>query len=100
LKTQFRINYDDQSIDIFEKVSKALSPFGIVVKDDGEEHDSFMIFNVSVSPELEKAATQVFDDGQQNWDQGAGWPPPDGSVQSAYDTIKKFTKYGESQGDA
>jgi len=44
----FRIDYDDDQMNILSKVESALSDFGINVefKDDGLEHDGYCMFNI------------------------------------------------------
>ena len=44
----FRIEYDDDQMDTLDAAEKELNKVGIHVefKDDGLEHDGYMIFNV------------------------------------------------------
>lgn len=60
----FRIDYDDDQLDIMGKILKELNSIGIPVefKDDGLEHDGFMIFNVvkSESSDLYPEPLRVF----------------------------------------
>lgn len=49
-----------------------------------------------LTPELQEAITRVFDDGQQNWDRGEGWPPDEQSVVDQYDLVMQLTKYADS----
>lgn len=51
---------------------------------------------IELTPLLRHAITKVFDDGQQNWDRGEGWPP-DAETKVLYDVVKKLTIYDKSK---
>ena len=42
----FKIVYDDQIMDIMDKVNAALEPFGLVIEDDEQVHDGWMEYEV------------------------------------------------------
>jgi hypothetical protein len=54
-----------------------------------------------LTPELKAAITQVYNDGSQNWDRGAGWPPEDEDggheIADQYEMVKKFTIYAKDR---
>lgn len=45
---KFRIAYDDNVLDIVDKISAALRPHGLEVVFDEEEHDGFELCEVKV----------------------------------------------------
>jgi len=55
---------------------------------------------ITLTPELRDALTQLFDDGQQNWDRGCGWPPPDRKDSKAYELLLPLTNYGLTKPEA
>lgn len=48
---------------------------------------------VALTPELREAITRVFDDGQQDWDRGAGWPPEDAAIYQQYRLVYPLTTH-------
>jgi len=50
---------------------------------------------IELTPELKAAITQVFNDGQQNWDHGDGIPDEDNHPEIAkqYDLVEALTEY-------
>ena len=43
---QVRIDYDDDQLNVIEKINKVLKPRGIVLVDDGLSHDGYCIFTL------------------------------------------------------
>ena len=43
---QIRIDYDDDQLNVIEKINKALKAHGLVLVDDGLPHDSYCIFTL------------------------------------------------------
>jgi hypothetical protein len=52
MMNEVRLEYDDQALDIIDKMNRALFVEGLRFEDDGEEHDGFMILNL-VEVEIE-----------------------------------------------
>ncbi len=50
---------------------------------------------IELTPELRKAITCVFEDGQQNWDHGDGVPHPNSFYGRIYAMVCKLTEYDE-----
>lgn len=46
-----------------------------------------------LTPALRKAITQVYNDGEQNWDRGEGWPPDDPKIKKQYEMVLQLTEY-------
>ena len=44
--TTFTLQYDDNELDIIDKINKAIEPHGLKFEDDGEVHDGFIVFHV------------------------------------------------------
>lgn len=43
---QVRIEYDDDQLDVVEKINKALRPLDLVLVDDGQPHEGYCIFTL------------------------------------------------------
>jgi hypothetical protein len=41
-----RIEYDDNILDIIDKIDWVLQFYGLTIQDDEKEHDGFCIFNI------------------------------------------------------
>lgn len=48
---------------------------------------------IRLTPELRKAITQVYDDGQQNWDRSDGLPDDDSEVGKQYKLVRELTEH-------
>ena len=46
MSEQVRLEYDDQVLDIIDKINRALFVKGLKLEDDGKDHDGFMILNL------------------------------------------------------
>jgi hypothetical protein len=51
----FRLEYDDDQLDIMDKVNQALKPYGVEFRDDMQEHDGFSIFTLGNDDEWKQA---------------------------------------------
>lgn len=61
--------------------------------------EEFETVTVELTPALRDAITQVFNDGQQNWDRGQGWPPEDNAIEEQYRQVKALTNYAKDPDD-
>lgn len=43
---QLRIDYDDQPDAVVDKVNEILAQLGLKFKDDGEEHEGFILYSL------------------------------------------------------
>lgn len=57
---------------------------------------------IELTPELRAAITQVFNDGQQNWDHGDGVPDEDNHPEIAeqYEMVQKLTTWNRDDMDS
>ncbi len=44
--SDLRIDYDDDQLEIIDKVNKALAQYGLQFQDDMKEHDGFMLLDL------------------------------------------------------
>jgi hypothetical protein len=51
VRLTMRLDYDDNGLDIIDKVNSALQLYGLEFKDDDQEHDGFCIFELIQIPE-------------------------------------------------
>lgn len=90
---QIQLNCDDNELDIIDKINAGLKPIGIVLEDDGDAHDGYVILNVKVEETMRDAVTQVFDDGQMCWDHNDGLPNTESIIGQKYEFVRRLTNY-------
>jgi hypothetical protein len=49
LGDQIRIDYDDDQIEVVDKINKVLKPHGLVLVDDALCHDGYCIFTLQAT---------------------------------------------------
>ena len=40
---EIRLEYDDDQLDVVDKINTLLEPIGVKIKDDGKEHDVYLL---------------------------------------------------------